>query len=1075
MSVNDNAGSHPAEETLAALAEGRLARAEIQQLLPHLATCRRCAAALETAREVLTPARGQGSWRMPAIAAAAAAVVLALAAPWFWHKPTATERLIALAPAASRNVEPRLSGFPWAPYRATNRAGGGTADAAQLRLGGAAGEILQQANAQRTAAAQHDAGIALLLVEQPEEAVARLREAAAQPPVGARTWSDLSVAEYAAAIRLGRTTLFPEALAAADRALAADPRLPEALFNRALVLERLGLAPQARLAWQRFLAVDRTSKWADEARRHLAALPPVTGEMLFKRDEPRLEQAAAAGDHYTVAAIVGLYPQQSRTFMEAETLGRWADAVKRNDAGAAARELSTARAVGEALLQRAYESLLHDAVAAIDGADAPRRAALAEAHAAYRRGRIAYSTRHLSEAAAGLHEAANAFAQNDSPMALAARYFAASVQFDSAEIDGACGALETLREEADRHDGYQALGAQVRWELVLCRMSDDDWNGALPLAATAAETFARLGERSNEATMQGMLADALTSLGRPDDAWNARIHAFTVQSAEGRADRLPLSIGTAARMELRSGRPDSARALLHLEEQADRASGDTALLCNALVREAALEAGQGDDVAGAAKAAEALAIARRTGVPEVRERLMADAEFADGATSWRTQPVHAIEALTSAIDYYRAHEKLLFLPECHLLRGRAALRLARRAEALRDFDDGIAAMEVHPAQFAGGVTGANVLDAGTALFREALRLRLDGGDTNGAFACMERSRARLSPRNATVPVTIAELQSRLQGSGAAVLELVDLEGELAGVCVSERGVTTARSPISNDTLAALVASDDDVRLYDLLIRPFAATLAGARELIVVPGPPLENVPFAALYERGSGRRLIEVMAVAGAVSAASLQIAPPFAKPAAVAAVALSNGSLPALPEAQQELHDVEALYAHSVELAGDHTSFSGVVKAAAAADVVHLAGHTEPQSGSGDAAFLLGGQRISWRTAATMPLGERPVLVLAACETLRAPPARESFALSLGGGFLATGVRDVIGTLAPVADNEAREIFRYIHQQLAAGADPALAVQRAQVQAISGQTSHATTAWRAIALITNRIPPKRI
>ncbi len=60
----------------------------------------------------------------------------------------------------------------------------------------------------------------------------------------------------------------------------------------------------------------------------------------------------------------------------------------------------------------------------------------------------------------------------------------------------------------------------------------------------SSETFARLGERSNEATMQGMLADALTSLGRPDDAWNARIHAFTVQSAEGRADRLPVSIGT---------------------------------------------------------------------------------------------------------------------------------------------------------------------------------------------------------------------------------------------------------------------------------------------------------------------------------------------------------------------------------------------------------------------------------------------------------------------------------------------------------------------------------------------------
>jgi CHAT domain-containing protein len=75
---------------------------------------------------------------------------------------------------------------------------------------------------------------------------------------------------------------------------------------------------------------------------------------------------------------------------------------------------------------------------------------------------------------------------------------------------------------------------------------------------------------------------------------------------------------------------------------------------------------------------------------------------------------------------------------------------------------------------------------------------------------------------------------------------------------------------------------------------------------------------------------------------------------------------------------------------------------------------------------------------------------------------------MSLGGGFLAAGARDVIGTLAPVADNDARQIFRQIHRHLASGLDVATAVRQAQLEALSDEQHQ--TAWRVVTLLTTHI-----
>ena len=271
---------HPEPETLAAFAEGQLTGETRDAVIAHLDSCDECMNDVSlvmpsVGAEAETRRFGRPVWLL----AIAAAVILAIALPvmrrTLWGSPI--DKLVALAPRSARIVEPRLTGgFAWAGYHGPLRAAGGPADAERLELGGAAGALIQRAERDSSADAQHAAGVAMVLVEKPDEAITRL-ESAARASHDARTWSDLAAARYAAAVQFRRPSLYPEALAASDEALRIDARLPEPLFNRALILETMGSTSEARRAWQRYLEVDPGSPWANEARTHLAELPATTG------------------------------------------------------------------------------------------------------------------------------------------------------------------------------------------------------------------------------------------------------------------------------------------------------------------------------------------------------------------------------------------------------------------------------------------------------------------------------------------------------------------------------------------------------------------------------------------------------------------------------------------------------------------------------------------------------------------------------------------------------------------------------------------------------------------------------
>ncbi len=1055
----------PDAEILALFVEGKLKRHEIAGITAHLKTCVRCTRAVRGANQELQ----QPSSRAPWLAAAAVAAVALLAIPVVrYFRAPSIETVIALAPRSARVLEPRLSGgFPWAQWRGPNRSDTAPTDARQLRLFGAAGEIIERAAKTPSPDAQHDAGIALTVIGKPLEGVERLRESAMRTP-NARVWSDLAAAQYAAAMQLGRPSLYPEALASADRALQADPHLAEALFNRALILERIGLTEPARDAWKRYLAIDAASPWTAEARQHLKKLPTTTGDANFRQRIPAFEQAIAANDTIRVRKIVAAYPLQTRTFAEAEYLGRWGEAELRGDTAEAARLLTIAATTGETLARFNGESLLREAVASIEHAaigHAGDRRRLAEAHATYRRGRMLYATRHPSMAEPELRRAAQLFDEAHSPMALVARNYAASTRWDRNEVDAAERETSALLEEANRHPSFIALGAQLRWQLALCRMVEDDWVAALPLVQDAAAAFRRLGERGNLGFIDTLVADAQICLSRPDEAWTSRIESFRILSEEGHADRLPVSLGGASRMELRMNRLESASALLRLEQAAGRSLKDDVLLSNALVREAVLDSVLANDATAAAHAREATLVARRIADLPLHSRALTDADFATGAVLLRNDPRGAERMFTRAIDGYERMEKPLFLPESRLLRGRARMRIGDAAAAAEDFEEGIREIERHRIAYAGALVGTGIFDAGRALFQEAMALALQRGDAAAAFAYAERSRAHL----AETPATAAEIMKRLRGSGAAVLEVVALNDEVITFCLTEKALGAGRRRFSRSDVAN-PSRASRARLYDALVRPTETLLATARQLIVVNDPLFDDMPYAALYDSVAQAFLVQRMPVSMALSASSLQPGS-STLPNAIVTVSLPSGEAAgsvALPRTVAELEDVRALYPHASESSTLHE----LAAAVSVAGVVHIAGHTQRRSGADEAGLRFANQEwASWRRIAATRFPPASTIVLAACETLRRRRSPPAFALSLGDAFLAAGAGDVIGTLDVIADDDAYDLFRAIHRQLAAGARPDEAVRAAQLQAMtSGGDSH----WQVVAVLTRHIPSRK-
>lgn len=1074
---------HPLPEVLGAFFEGRLEGEERAAVVAHVAACDLCVGFLRgtaAARDQEQPGAGGDVIPFPRrrwLVAAACVVVaaLGLAAGYGFLRARggrdAVQTLIAAAPDTYRTIEPRLTGFRWAELRHLRAADERRVDAEGLRLAGAAGEVLTETQNDPSADARRAAGVASLLVRETSRATVELRQATARDPNDAAAWNDLSAALYTAAVQQRRDSNLAEALAAAERAAELAPSMPEARFNRALILERMGLRAEAAAAWRESLQADPSSPWAAEARRRLAAIAPKP-QVRFRDRVAPLEAAAAAGNVAQVERDLRDLPQEVRGWFESDVLGRWGEAEQRGDAAGAATLLSAARTAGMALQQRAGETLLADAVAAIDRARGERRQHAARGHAAYRRGRLAYRDRDLPQAERELLAAAAALDAAGSPMSGMARVYAASVIFDQNRIEEAAVLVRPLATAPAAT--HLALRGQAAALLGRCSAYAGRWSEALRHRQAAVAAFRRAGEPAQVADSEIAVGEIYSTVGQSERAWAHRLAALRILGDGHYGNRLLAALATHARGELRAGRRAAAGALLRLEIAEAQRVGDPLLIADAFKRRARLHADEDLDAA-ARDLREARAWGSRAADSGLRARFEAECALVEGVVDRTRDGQRSAARLTTAIDFALASGDRRLLPEALLERARTH-RVAGRHDAA--WNDLAAAIdEVDDPRRPASEDGAGVMfDAAEALFEEAVDLLLARGEHERAFVYAERAHARAgvdARAPAAGPLSASELppdtmlvQFALLPRGLAAFALtrdgLRVTRQTIDRAALESDVRTLRESIESrrpvDTIRPLAA-----RLHALLIAPLGLD-GDASSLVIVGERVLQSVPWAALWDAERREHLVERVAItvspgAGVWRHHRARLASTERGDRLLLVTSDLRPQLDPLTDLRREAAAIEAVYPRHETLTDAEATPSRFLAAAAESDVVHYAGHARAA-----ALLLAGDHELAASDIARARLARPRLVVLAACSTLGDESAGLEGSPGLARAFLAAGVPTVVGTLWPVNDAHAATLFAALHQRLRAGSGVPAALREAQLAMLRGPDAELAhpVAWAA-------------
>jgi CHAT domain-containing protein/tetratricopeptide (TPR) repeat protein len=990
------------------------------------------------------------------------------------RQESAAERLQALAPRSERPIEARLTGFDWEAMRLQRAMPAGLLDPSRLELAGAAGAVIQSRGKDSSARARHEAGAAYLLIEHDRDAVDALESAVQQSPKEAAYWSDLAAARYTLAVREKRPQELPQALADDDHALKIEPALPDALFNRALIIEALGITAAARRAWQRYEAVDPSTHWSSEAMNHLGRLGVVTSRDAFQHQLDLASEALRGGDDAPIVALARNYPQQARTWSEALLLSKWADSYRAGKMKPAAETLSVVRKLGSSLAAFNHDESIADAVAAIDrsAADPARARMLADAQATYRDGRVLYRDRHIAEAQERFHQARDHFVSGGSPMANSADYYLAGCLFDMNQLVEAGRALDDLTARFD-HTRYPARWAEIGWNRTLLQGSAGEWDASIHTVSESRRIFASLGETENRGEMDLLLAGQLNHASQPAAAWKARVAAFEVLSRAGSDDRIRMSLTTAVIAEGEQGNDEAAMSLARIALDDLRRLRQPVTICAAEAARAEILVRNGD-LPGARSAVEqARQSAKSIPDSELQRRTSVTIDVVQAIVERTANPRLSLQLLDAAVAYFTQEHHNAFLPKAYLERGRTQIRIGDDTAALADFKAGLREVDLQRSLITDRELRGTFYDTEPKLFSETIDLLLRRGDAAGAFELSDGARARsvyeqLGRGKTPASATTSEQLQRAMPPRTALVEYALLHDSIVIFYFSSSHSGVVRVPARRATVRALVERSVDLlqrrgdiaeirretaALDRLLIVPVSAALAGADRLIIVPDRQLHTIPWAALYEAPQGRYLVQDFAISVAPSAGAMvqKTSPLTLAPVLVVGDPHDEGA-PSLPKAAREAEAVAAMYDAATLLEGENATRARFLTAAQGSGMIHYAGHAESDSADPFGALHLAADRLhltgdlDTSAIAALHLTRAPLVILAACGTMRGESQHVEGMPSIARAFLAAGAQSVVGTLWEVDDDTVAPLFHRMHLELRNGANPSAALRTAQI-----------------------------
>lgn len=907
------------------------------------------------------------------------------------------------------------------------------------------------------------------------------------------------------------------ALDALSRAVDVDGHRPEALFNQALLQERLYLPMAAERAWEACLALDATSGWAREAKRHLTLLRSSGARAGESIGQGRVLRQAVIG-RQAAAALAAKDRQAAREFAVEEALAEWGDDSMRGDRAGAALALQQARGIGKALIELNGDATAADAVRAIEGATGKDAVgALMEGHRSYGAARRLMRAYRVEPAVPLLELAADRLGRGASPVAVWADLGLAAAHVQLGEYRQAEARLQSLLAQTDGRR-YPALVGRAYWGLGWSRGRQGQLGAAYENYQRAVPFFTAAGENLSLADIHARLAEVLNLLGQPDLGWRHRYAALRVVTG-GDPNHLYYLLEDAALAAMEDGRPSAALSFQSEAVEVAHRGGDHLRLAEALVSRGRIALALERREAAAADLQQAGRASTGGASGTLRDRVEGDLAFLEGEARRISDPVAAIGLLERSIEFYRRRTLPLSLPAAYLSKARAELALDREREAEADFA-AAAGLAAQQASAAGDQRfRLSFSDTVQALFDDIILH--DAERSHGALAALDAAeRARDLSTSAPAPGASASVQGKTAGlsapspavapwfrgvpAGVTIVEYALVHDELLSWTVQAGSVSMSRQPNAARGLEPLLrswlgdireagAEKDERRLSaELYRRLIPPDLNRTETLVFIPDGVLNGVPFAALRNPATGRYLIEERAVVVAPSARLYLAAVhrPAARPVSrwkallVGNPAFDRGQMPWLPElpgAAGEIADIARLYQGATVLTGAQPTVSRVLLELSRHELVHYAGHAVPNLRDPDASYL---------PLAPSPASADPgvlyahqiercrfpnlrMVVLSACGTI-APLARRNGGLAgLARPFLEAGAAAVLGTLWSVEDGVSAQVLVDFHRRLRDGQSASASLRGAQLSLLRGPRADLRQpgAWASFELLGDFVP----
>ena len=901
--------------------------------------------------------------------------------------------------------------------------------------------------------------------------------------------TDLATGYFERAEGDGSSADYPSALQLLTEVLQQKPDDRIALFNRAIVYERMLLPREAVKDWEKYLALPGKDDWKQEAAKHLQDVQ----EKLKRGYDHNTELM----DYVTFAQTISppndlsWQPAESRIEDYLESAIRdWLPAsLSARKPEARLKALQALKALAAVLVLRHGDYWLQDVLVAPASPGYTKAILLlGETLNAERTGNPEKAARKAMEADVLFRAAGNTAGSNRARAELA---YALHRSVQGRQCEKKAGQLV---KQLDTRSPW--LTGYVLTEYSVCagmvgHLNKSQLEIAKAIAVAQQASYPQLYLRA-----LGMAASLDTAMGRPNAAWDKDRAGLDIcwrsSYSPQRAYQFYSDLGF---LPEKTGSWFVAMALAReaVAEAIRTKNPATVALARFRLASAASAAGSQMEAIEQFEAAEKI---YKEELPDDSTMLayrlegqisLAELKILNGERDVPLQTLAAAEGRLAGISDYPISLRL------HVVLGELYSREASWRDARAEYTKAVLKSE----------------DALSHIQQEAERLRWDR-ETKQAYRGLLKSYLQQTNDTAQAlefwewykaaasrPSTLKELRVSEGGAlllyktGAAPVQVLDsirpslknevvisyaqLPDEIISWAFDDRTVSIKRIPVSaaefdltatrflnqcSDPQSSIEALRVNGRkLYDWLIAPQISNLSPDRQLTIEPDGAIMKVPFAALVDE-NGKYLAERFAIAFSIGAHYRGGRPmdhallPHQKALIVASPALtSKTGLSPLPEALQEANAVASCFHNPLRLTGAAATREAVERALGNAEIFHYVGHSYGNFGS--VGLLLAGDRKSAASEqepeiltaehiSRLKLRRLRLVVLSSCSTESNPDQVLTDPDELVRAFLQADAKQVIASRWSVDSQATAQLMERFYGNLFSTGSPAWALQLA-------------------------------